>query len=242
VTSEPARDAHRGGSGGRASLRGWAQSLVTPPAPGEAPPVALDGSLWALVAANLFALAVAVWQDWGVRPLMLLYWGQSVVIGVANVFRMLALERFSTEGVTSGGSELQPTPAAKWQVAVFFALHYGIFHLVYLLFLVLGVDAEPLEWRWFLACTLAFALNHLWSFHYNRELDRQGTPNIGAMMFTPYLRIVPMHITILFGALSFGGGLALLLFGVLKTLADAGMHLVEHAQLQKVRGAPAAPP
>ena len=33
----------------------------------------------------------------------------------------------------------------------------------------------------------------------NRDLDRQGTPNIGTLMFTPYIRIVPMHITIILG-------------------------------------------
>ena len=79
---------------------------------------------------------------------------------------------------------------------------------------------------------LAFALNHFWSYRYNRDVDRQGTPNIGTLMFTPYVRILPMHLTILTGGLL---GKGLLLFGGLKILADVVMHLIEHAQLQKVR-------
>jgi hypothetical protein len=49
-------------------------------------------------------------------------------------------------------------------------------------------------------------------------------------MFTPYVRIVPMHLTILLGA-TLGSGKGLLLFGVLKTLADVVMHVIEHRRL-----------
>jgi hypothetical protein len=67
---------------------------------------------------------------------MLLYWGQSVVIGIANVFRMLALEHFSTENFKINDRAVEPTPAVKMQVALFFAVHYGFFHLVYFVFIV----------------------------------------------------------------------------------------------------------
>lgn len=89
---------------------------------------------------------------------------------------------------------------------------------------------------WFWACTAVFAVNHLWSYRYNRDLDRQGTPNIGTLMFTPYLRIVPMHMTIIFGGLFVHAGAGLLLFGTLKTAADVAMHVAEHAQIKKIRG------
>jgi hypothetical protein len=45
-------------------------------------------------------------------------------------------------------------------------------------------------------------------------------------MFYPYLRIIPMHFTIIFGSMLPQGMLPL--FVLLKTGADAGMHLVEH--------------
>ncbi len=218
-----------------------ARALVKPPGVGEpAPAVAFDGSVCALFAANALAIGIALWQGWGAAPLMLLYWGQSVVIGVSNVFRMLALERFSTENFTMNNRPVEPTPATKIQVAGFFAVHYGLFHVVYFVFLVFADRGAVVLDPWFWGCTAVFGLNHLWSHRYNRELDRQGTPNIGTLMFTPYLRIVPMHLTIIFGGLFAGGPLALLMFGALKTVADVVMHLVEHAQLQKVRGARAA--
>lgn len=225
------------------AVRSGARSIVTPPAAGEAAPqVVLDGSVWSLVAANVLAVGVALWQGWGAAPLMLLYWGQSVVIGIANVFRMLALERFSTENFTINNRPVEPTTATKIQVAAFFAVHYGFFHFVYLMFIGFRGGAESLVSPWFWACTAAFALNHLWSYRYNRDLDRQGTPNIGTLMFTPYIRIVPMHLTIIFGGMLFDGRFALLLFGALKTVADVVMHFVEHAQLQRVRGGREAQP
>lgn len=216
------------------------RALGVPPVAGSPlPRIVLDGSVWSLVAANVLTLAIALCQQWGLGPLMLLYWGQSVVIGVSNVFRILALDKFSTENFRMNNRPVKPTAGTKVQVAAFFAIHYGLFHVVYFVFLFVdrrsGIELD----LWFWACTAAFALNHLWSYRYNRDLDRKGTPNIGTLMFTPYLRIVPMHLTIILGGMAGGGTVALLLFGLLKTLADVGMHLVEHVQLQKVRGASA---
>jgi len=222
-----------------------ARKIATPPAAGDdAPGWTEDGSIWSLVAANVLSLAVAYYQDWSTVSLMAIYWGQSVIIGIANVFRMLSLDHFSTENFTMNGQRVEPTTGTKIQVAFFFAIHYGFFHLVYLFFLFgfmidkgssgAATEVELFE-PWFWMCVAAFALNHFWSYRYNHELDRQGTPNIGTLMFTPYLRIVPMHLTIIFGGMFMNTGGSLLLFGVLKTLSDIGMHAVEHAQLKKIR-------
>jgi hypothetical protein len=215
-----------------------ARRVVMPPRRGDAAPVwAADGSIWSLAIANLFTLCVAIYQEWSLNSLMLLYWGQSVVIGVANVFRMLALDQFSTQNFTINNRPVEPTPATKRQVAGFFALHYGIFHAVYLLFLSSGTRGATMFAPWFWVCTAGFAANHYWSYRYNRDLDRQGTPNIGNLMFTPYIRIVPMHLTILAGGMlaHTGATAGLLIFGVLKTVADLAMHAVEHRQLARVR-------
>jgi len=217
-----------------------ARRLARLPRAGEpAPAVHSDGSVWSLIATNGFALAIALHQGWSPASLMILYWAQSVAIGAANVFRILALDRFSTENFRMNNRPVDPTPSTKRQVATFFAVHYGFFHAGYLVFLLAEAHGERLIDFWFWACAAAFALNHFWSYHYNRDLDRQGTPNIGTLMFTPYLRIIPMHITIIAGGLLAPGATGLLLFGALKTVADVAMHAVEHAQLKKVR-APAA--
>lgn len=214
-----------------------ARNLVRPPHAGDAAPhYTVDGSVWSLVAANAIALGIAGYEGWSTASLMLVYWAQSVVIGAANVARILALDRFSTENFTMNNRPVDPTPATKRQVAAFFAVHYGFFHAVYAVFLATAPGGGPFFVPGFWICTAVFAANHLWSYRYNRDLDRQGTPNIGTLMFTPYLRIVPMHLTIIFGGLFVHSGAGLLMFGALKTAADVAMHVAEHAQIKKVRG------
>jgi|CXWL01.1.fsa_nt_gi hypothetical protein len=59
------------------------------------------------------------------------------------------------------------------------------------------------------------------------------------LMFLPYARILPMHLTILAGgAMTAAGTAAFLLFGGLKLFADALMHTVEHHVLGKGRMLP----
>jgi hypothetical protein len=210
-----------------------AKQLVVPPKAGEAaPPVALDGSIWLLLAVNVAALGVAHWKQWPLTQLMLLYWAQSIAIGLSYLLRIVSLGKFSTDGFKINDQAVDPTPQTKRKVAAFFAFHFGFFHAIYFVFLLAAPKQAARIDAWFWLCLAGFALNHLWSYRYNRELDRRGTPNIGTLMFTPYLRIIPMHLTIITGGLF---GQALLLFGGLKVLADIGMHLIEHAQLQKAR-------
>ncbi len=213
-------------------------SPLRPPQAGDAvPPALLDGSVLALVASNVIAVGLALGQQHGLEALMLVFWAQSVIIGLSNVVRMLSLERFSTDGLTMNGKAVEPVPATKRQVAGFFLIHYGIFHAVYFVFLVVEGDAGAVVDTWFWVCVAVFAVNHAWSLRYNRALDAAGCPNIGTLMFTPYLRIIPMHLVLILGKLLPGSMPSLLLFGLLKTGADVGMHLVEHQRLRKVAGA-----
>ena len=202
-----------------------------------------DNSLRALIASNVVTLVIALVEDWSLAPLLLIYWSQSVIIGGFHVRRLLNLREYTTAGLKLNGRRVEVGPRAQRQIAGFFALHYGFFHFVYLVFVLSGIafdDGETTIAWWGLAgAMLVFAVNHYFSYLQNRELDRRGKPNIGTMLFLPYARIVPMHLLIVMGA-TLGGGsrTALTVFIVLKTLADAVMHVVEHRALRK---APAPP-
>lgn len=188
-----------------------------------------------LILVNAATVAVALGLDWPAATLMWPYWIQSVVIGYFSRKRILALDRFSTVGFTINDRAVEPTPATQRRVANFFALHYGIFHLVYLGFLLQRfTQLGTWDWLGLGALAVSFAWNHRFSFEQNVEADRRGTPNIGTLMFLPYARILPMHFTILLGGTLAGEGPAVvLLFGALKTAADVLMHYVEHRVLQR---------
>jgi hypothetical protein len=166
---------------------------------------------------------------------MFVYWIQSVVIGIFNVVRILQLKDFSTEGFSINDVPAQPTNATKIFTAGFFLFHYGFFHFVYLIFLVAGAFSgmygNPLnqnEVIYILVAGLSFTLTHTFSYYYNRQKDGPQT-NIGLLMFYPYVRILPMHLTIIFGGLLSG---VLPIFLILKTLADCTMHIVEHQKFR----------
>lgn len=197
-----------------------------------------DNSLRALVASNLVTLVIALVEDWSIAPLLFIYWGQSVVIGGFHIKRILNLDEFTTAGLKMNGRPVEATSQSKRQIAAFFAMHYGFFHLVYFVFVVTGINSDggldPRAWWALVGGAAIFAVNHFFSYLQNRDLDSQGKPNIGTMLFLPYARILPMHLLIVMGA-AFGGGsrAVLTIFIVLKTLADAIMHVVEHRALRK---------
>ena len=108
---------------------------------------------------------------------------------------------------------------------LFFLVHYGIFHAVYAGFILSG--GTP-YWPDVLLSGPAFFANHLFSYFVNRNRAARRIPNIGSMMFFPYIRIIPMHVFIVFGAFAAGPHFSLVFFLILKTLADEAMHAIEH--------------
>jgi hypothetical protein len=191
-----------------------------------------DASVWSLVLVNAIALLIAYVGGWTLIDLMAVYWVQSVIIGISYFFRMLNLDRFSTENFRINNKRVEPTRETKRQTACFFLFHFGFFHFGYLVFIFAEETAGSPLGPGLFVCSVAFAINHYFSYRYHREVDASGTPNIGKLMFTPYLRVVPMHLTIVFGAITLGST-GVLIFGTMKIVADVVMHRVEHLMLSR---------
>lgn len=203
-----------------------------------------DYSGFGILLSNLLVIGYALHQGWTLGDMMGIYWMQSVLIGFFHFFRILLLRSFSTEGFTSNGERVPETPGGKRSTALFFAVHYGFFHVIYLVFL-LGFgsgesppgdgtgEEEGTGSFWFILSVLGFFLGHAVSFFENVRADLRGRPNLGTMMFLPYARILPMHLTIIFGNQVDSKTFSMILFTGLKTAADYLMHIVEHRVLQK---------
>ncbi len=195
-----------------------------------------SSGLW-LLGANLVTIVLALYEGWDLTELMLIYWAQSVIIGYYNFRRILDLKRFSTENFELNGSRPPETVQTKRKTAAFFALHYGIFHVAYLSYLIGGEQQFRGSWLMLIVCTAVFYLNHKYSYFHYRDQDQNRKPNIGVIMFFPYVRIVPMHLTIVLGnAAGPTTSSSLLLFLVLKTAADVAMHLIEHRRWRPNNG------
>jgi hypothetical protein len=199
-------------------------------------------SLTALILVNLVPLAGVLWFGWRMFDVLMLFWMESVVIGVINLLRM-AVRLF-------GAGELKGVVLIP-----FFTVHYFGFCAAHGLILVLvfgppGLSpaqvlgasgffeiirqllSEP-TLRWGL---IAIAASHLFSFLANflwaGEWRRTG---IDILMGAPYGRIMLMHVVLVIGAAIFmaiGQPIyALALLVALKILADASAHLRERRKL-----------
>jgi hypothetical protein len=188
-----------------------------------------DVSLLPLLASNGLAIWWAARDHLSLQTVMMIYWTQSVAIGAVNVLRILALREYSTEDFRMGGP-LSPSFGAKLKIAGFFTLHYGFFHVVYLVFILAAMTRGRVDVNvpFVLYGAAMFAGTDLVALALHWNAETRGR-NIGQVMFAPYARIVPMHLAIIFGGfVNYHPGLTLGLFQGLKTIADVFAHLVHH--------------
>jgi len=178
-----------------------------------------------LLAANVFTIIVAFQQNWNVYDLMWVYWLQSIIIGIFQVIKILTVKKFTTEGFTSNGKPVPPTQKSKKETAIFFVLHYGLFHLVYAGYLS---KYFPSDIRWFVLAGVSFAVSSFVSYQKKQIIDVQKVKNLGHLLFQPYVRIIPMHLVIVFGGLIASKG-NLLFFLILKSLIDMASQKIEES-------------
>jgi len=209
-----------------------------------------------LLLSNLIAIFLAVNQNWNLLTLIWIYWFQSLTIGFFHFLKMLGVKDFSVEKIhlgpgkqtKSNSMKSNPLDLGRLFFAFFFALHYGMFHLFFGFFLLFAtafnsplgggaitsfLGVGPAEYSSLALVPFVagiFFINHLVSFLFYRKKPAEK-PNLAAMMFFPYFRIVPTHFIIVFGANfigSAGNQTLLVLFLLLKTAVDVVMHWVEH--------------
>lgn len=204
-----------------------------------------DRSTLSLIAANLFAAAIAVAFKLSLRDMLLVYWVQSVVIGLSFFIRMLSVQRYAVLGpdphnpqylVTEDGAS-----GGKTFHAVMFLLIFIVVHAVYLGVLTgFGTRAGTHIGTGLVLCGLVFAVNHIYALARSIRLDRGGIANLSMMTFLPWLRVVPMQAVIFLGVQLSGGTAVMLLFIGLKTAVDVLVEIMEHHEWRR-QGPPAVP-
>lgn len=199
-------------------------------------------SLAALVLANLLPVGLVAAGVWDVAEIVFMYWLENLVVGFYNLLRIATTRQLAI--------------GEKLGLGSFFTVHYGIFcigHMVFLVdvfgfpglqpgqpapgggFALFDVIAAPellfpRHFRWPL---LALFVSHGLSFvtHYVLGGERL-TSNQGTLMGRPYGRIVVMHVWLFVGGfliMHWNVPMAgLLALVILKTAIDAGSHAYLH--------------
>lgn len=217
-------------------------------------------STLALILANLIPLAGVVLFEWDVLAILLLYWSESVIIGVLNVLRMIICQsnnilqglvpQLAGRTVPAQLSSRLPKISAdvfKLILIPFFIVHYGMFcfgHLTFVLaiFSDNGLNlrsgsalAELWEKSFWIAVAAVFA-SHLFSFFTNYiGAGEYKKVSLFTLMHRPYGRIIAMHLAIVLGAglvMWLGSPVPMLLILiVVKTGIDMRMHEKERNKL-----------
>jgi Family of unknown function (DUF6498) len=94
----------------------------------------------ALVAANAVPLVGVLFLGWSLWTILAIYWVENGIVGLWNIPKILLAQGVLLPGRVGVGYRawaVQPMPAAaRGFIAVFFAIHYGIFWLVHGMFVL----------------------------------------------------------------------------------------------------------
>lgn len=189
-------------------------------------------SAWLLILSNMIPLGGVLFFGWNIGLILLIYWIETVLIGVFNVPKLLTAQ--GTDGAPQGQV---PGLFGRFFLAAFFTVHYGGFNAGHFFFLKDMFDLPPIGMVPWIA-VLGLALSHGGSLMINwfgRGEFRDSSANM--QMFKPYGRIVIMHVVILIGGAmvqAFGAPIiALILLIVLKIIVDLTTHMVSHTDAAK---------
>jgi hypothetical protein len=209
-------------------------------------PLTLSG--WALVAANIVPLMGVGFWGWDTFTLLYLFWMENVILGGYNILRI------ATASVQRPIQHL-----SKILIIPFFCFHYGLFTLAHgtILLEIFGeqrLGAVPSElgktllgpvlfafwkllpdiWLPLLALTLSHGISFASNYIRNGEYK---LVNSEEAMFSPYGRVIVLHIAILgggFAAQAIGEPmLALVALVLVKIVFDLAAHQSQHEQVRK---------
>mgnify|MGYP001558939494 CR=1 FL=1 len=199
-----------------------------------------DASARSLAFSNLFTIVLALIEQWPLKTVMFIYCGQNIIIGFFNIVRILSIK----EIVVKERPGVEVPSQARYFLAGFFTLHYGLFNFGYFQFVGVPVISD---WGWVRISLLAFFVHHLFSFRHNFRKEAFAWDFVRLMVF-PYFRIIPMHVIIIFGGFltllfqnELTDRLLLIFFLLLKTNVDLKMHQVEHNRQERTQPEPDNP-
>ena len=184
-------------------------------------------SLAALIAFNLVPLVGVLFWGWSLMLILVLYWLESGIVGVINVFKIALARGTAPPGtqIRIAGSNMvgRNVPQVAGCLVPFFIVHYGIFWVVHGVFVFTlplfagigrfgGTDLTDgatafgttgfgaIDPGALLLAGIGLAVSHVSSFFLNyigRREYLRVSP--GEQMFSVYGRVVALHLTIIAG-------------------------------------------
>ncbi len=179
-----------------------------------------DPGFWFLLLINSYLIYYYLQSPGEFNTIVWIYWLQSVLIGFFTFFQLLMVKNPDEKSMSMNNQPV--TKSSMGCAAIFFLFHYGFFHFVYAIFLLVSFS-KGTNIKVVLITAGIFLVESTWQLLRRKKTAPGQKENVGKMFFIPYLRIIPMHLMILLPAfLDIGVSLVFL---ILKTVADIGMYI-----------------
>jgi hypothetical protein len=157
--------------------------------------------MWLVLLSNALIFFL---PDFSLRDAITLIWiyiVQSLLLGLVHFFKLL-FYRFAPEAqdglVSRGGQRF---------TAFFFLVHFGFFHVVYIIF----AGTESVKTELVMLAGLVYLSGQLLSLFREIPEENTGERRQSAFMMRPYARIIPIHFAVILGSLFGSAGIWLVL-------------------------------
>ncbi|CAN5651255.1 hypothetical protein BH10BAC2_BH10BAC2_00600 [soil metagenome] len=181
-----------------------------------------DPSFLFLLVANFYCLYYYENNKADFATVIWIFWLQSVTIGFFTFLELLTLKNYDAANFTMNDQPI--TAKNKGCAARFFLLHYGMFHFVYVIFLLVKHTDGLVHQTVLLIGFAGFLIEGIIGFRQRKQIEASVKVSIATIFFLPYVRIVPMHLMILGPAIL--GWQPGTMFLVLKIMADITSYIL----------------
>jgi hypothetical protein len=180
-----------------------------------------DPTFWVLIILNGYLLYRFYEQPELFMTLVWLYWSQSMLLGVFTILDLLTIKNAKpvTLTINKAFNSMRDDKKSKYSSVRFFFIIYGALHLFYSAFLLtMNKDHAPIRWEFFKYFFYAFLVGQVINFIQNKIQQRKQETDTAPIMFSPFIRVLPVHLIIIFSG--FFPGRAMIAFLILKSVAD----------------------
>jgi len=186
-----------------------------------------DPTFWVLIALNGYLVFRFYRQQDIFITLIFLYWSQSMLLGIFTTLDILTTRNpkpIETEtpkvvtGLMKGGKPR--ISSARFFIAAFAGLH--LFYLPFLFTMKSG--RAPIDWEFFKYFFYLFLAGQIISFIQHKVQQSRHPEAPTPSPFTAFIRVLPMHLTIIFASFFTGGAVGIFL--ILKSVADVVMYTI----------------
>lgn len=191
-----------------------------------------------LLGSNLVALVFAIWFQWNLFEIVLLYWIQALIIGVFQRRKVRDMIAYARHPQQARWFRKHSTGLMQVGMHNAFAGLYGVFWAVAGILLIIAffnserLTVDPVS---ILFASSTFVFSHWWSYRTNKPTDEQRVVDINVLLLPVFRMFLPLHVFAVVMDLDITTNPAVTaVWMLIKTTVDLGSHLIEHNEGRRI--------